>query len=78
MELEIGKMLVDLLTKPISREHFDTIVHVVLGNHRYACSSNRGAKSKMSGLSVETVKRELAGKSCLNHTLRAKKHKTSK
>jgi len=45
--MKTGKMLADLLTKPISREHFHTIAHAVSGNHRYACSSNRGAKNEM-------------------------------
>ncbi len=52
-ELEIeyvktAKMLADLLTEPIGGEHFHKIAHAVLSNHRYACSSNRGAKSVMS------------------------------
>jgi hypothetical protein len=74
----LSKMLADLLTKPVSGEHFHTIAHTVLGNHRYACSSNRGTKNKMSKVSVERVTRELGGVSCSNHALQTKSYKISK
>jgi len=38
-----GKMLADMLTKPLGGECFHTMAHAILGNHRFACL-NRGAK----------------------------------
>jgi len=82
-ELEIEykkmqKMIAQILTKPIGGEHFHNIAHEILGNHRYACSSNRGAKYNMSGATVELVTTELAGMSCSNHVSGVKRLKTSK
>jgi hypothetical protein len=70
-------MLADLLTKPISGEHFHTIAHAVLGNHRYICLSN-SAKNNMSELTIELVTTALAGVSCSNHAVSVKKCKISK
>jgi tRNA U38,U39,U40 pseudouridine synthase TruA len=74
-ELEIeymktGKMLADILTKPLGDEHFHTIAHAILGNHRFVCFSNRGAKSEKV---IEKITRELAGVSCSNHMVAAKR-----
>ena len=74
MDMKTGKVLEDLLIKPISGDHFHTIAHAVLENHRYACSSNRGAKNSMT---VESVTTALAGVSCSNHALHAKRCKIS-
>jgi hypothetical protein len=76
-ELEIeymktGEMLADILTKPLTGEHFHVIAHVILGGHRYGCLSNRGAMNNKCGLTVERVASGLTGVSCANHTVSAK------
>jgi hypothetical protein len=76
-ELEIeymktGEMLADILTKPLTGEHFHVIAHVILGGHRYGCLSNRGAMNNKCGLTVERVASRLIGVSCANHTVPAK------
>jgi len=76
--MKTGKMLANILTKPIRGEHFHTIAHAVLGNHRYVCFSNRGAKSDMSEATVESITTALVGAFCSNHAASTKKYKISK
>jgi hypothetical protein len=76
--MKTGKNLADILTKPIGGEHFHTIAHVVLGNHRLEYFSNRGAKNDVYGATVESVTAALAGASSSNHTASTKRCKISK
>jgi hypothetical protein len=71
-----GKMLADMLTKPLGGECFHTMAHAILGNHRFACL-NRGAKEKMCCETIEFVMPALAGLSCSNHGEFTRKHKTN-
>jgi hypothetical protein len=69
-------MLADILTKPLGRELFHTILKTILGNLPY--SSNRGALRKMTTSKILTE--AMGTLSCSDHgrTFKQKSGSTSK
>jgi hypothetical protein len=70
MYIKTGDMLVDIMTKPLGGELFNRLSHAILGNHRFTCLNNRGAKESLAysnmNVTLESVVSVLASLSFSN------------